>query len=58
MYRKLLCAVSLLTVVAVVAGCKDDKPTSMNFDAKGAYSTPKDYTKGAGTGGNKDKTTP
>jgi hypothetical protein len=55
MFRKLFCVVSLAAVVAVVAGCKDDKPTSMNFDPKGAYSTPKDY-KGAPTGGDKDKT--
>jgi hypothetical protein len=41
-----------LTLVAatfVIAGCKDDKPTPMNFDRTAAYSNKATYTKGEGT---------
>jgi hypothetical protein len=49
MTRKVIGALSLMAAVVLFAGCKDE-PTSMNFDAKGAYSGQQQY-KGKGTTG-------
>ena len=52
MARKLLSALTLIAAIAVVVGCKEDKPTPMNFDAKKAYEeSQQKYQKGnVGTG--------
>lgn len=55
MARKLLSALTLVAALAVVIGCKEDKPTPMNFDAKKAYEeSQQKYSRekvGAGTSG-------
>lgn len=54
MARKLLSALTLVAAIAVVVGCKEDKPTPMNFDAKKAYEESQQQyqkDKGVGTGG-------
>jgi len=48
--RKLIFAAAILTTVWIATGCKDDKPTSSNADAKTGYSSMQggQYTRGGG----------
>jgi hypothetical protein len=57
MARKLVLVLSLVAAVAVITGCKDDKPTSMNIDTKNMYQQNQKYKQSAGTAGGTATTT-
>jgi hypothetical protein len=46
MARKLVLALVIAVAAGAAGGCKDDRPTPMNIDAKGMYSNQSQY-KGA-----------
>ena len=54
----LVFGLSIVAGIGLAAGCKDSGPTSMKFDAKGAYTAQgQQYTKGAATGNTATTTT-